>query len=156
MALVRSFPARPAYSKVYSPHSEITRLFNSLFDSATPLANPLAPQGRGFTPALDVIENEDEFVLSADLPGITEEDIKIEILDDVLAISGERKLERDETTDGYRRIERASGSFTRRLSLPKGVEGDSVKASFANGVLEVHVPKPAESKPRLVEITAAA
>lgn len=151
MALVRSIPARP----VYSPHSEITRLFNSLFDSATPLSNPLATQGR-FNPALDVVERGDEFVLSADLPGLTEDDVKIEILDGVMTISGERRLEREETKDGYRRIERASGSFARKLSLPKGIAGDAVKANFANGVLEVHIPKPVESQPQLVEINAAA
>jgi HSP20 family protein len=152
MALVPTFPNRPAYS----PQSEITRLFNSFFDSATPLATPLSQRTRSFMPAIDIVERDDEFVLSVDLPGLTESDVKIEVLDGVMTISGERKLEREETKDGYRRIERASGSFTRRLTLPKGVEADAVKASFANGVLEVHVPKPVESKPQLVEITPAA
>jgi HSP20 family protein len=152
MTLVRSLPARP----VYSPQSEITRLFNSLFDSATPLATAFSQSTRNFVPAIDVVEHDGEFLLNADLPGLSEGDVKVEILDGVMTISGERKLEREETGDGYRRIERASGSFERKLALPKGIEADAVKASFVNGVLEVHVPKPAESKPQLVEIATAA
>ncbi len=152
MALVRSFPARSAYS----PQSEITRLFNSFFDTATPVGSQLTRSGRSFVPAIDIVEKDEEFVLSADLPGMSESDVKLEILDGTLTISGERKTELEETADGYRRIERTSGSFSRKLALPKGVEADAVKASFANGVLEVHVPKPSESKPQLVEIATAA
>jgi len=152
MTLVRSLPARP----VYSPQSEITRLFNSFFDSATPLATAFSQPTRNFVPAIDVVEHDGEFLLHADLPGLSEGDVKVEILDGVMTISGERELEREETGDGYRRYERASGSFQRKLALPKGIEADTVKASFVNGVLEVHVPKPAESKPQLVEIATAA
>jgi HSP20 family protein len=152
MTLVRSLPARPAYS----PQSEITRLFNSFFDSATPLAAAFGQPTRSFVPAIDVVEKDGEFLLHADLPGLSDGDVKVEILDGVMTISGERKLEREETGDGYRRIEGASGSFERRLALPKGIDADDVKASFVNGVLAVHVPKPAESKPQLVEIATAA
>jgi len=152
MTLVRNLPARPAYS----PQSEITRLFNSFFDSATPLATAFSQTTRNFVPAIDVVEHEDEFLLHADLPGLTDDDVKVEILDGIMTISGERKIEREGIGEGYRRIERASGSFERKLALPKGIEADAVKASFVNGVLEVHVPKPAESKPQLVEIATAA
>jgi HSP20 family protein len=152
MALVRSLPTR----QVYSPQSEITRLFNSFFDTATPVGASLARQGRGFAPAIDIVEQDDRFVLTADLPGLTEGDVKLEILDGVLTISGERKSEHEQSGDGYRRLERSFGSFSRRLSLPKGVDADAVKASFDNGVLEVQVPKPAETQPKLVEIATAA
>jgi HSP20 family protein len=152
MALVRSLPARP----VYSPQSDITRLFNSFFDTATPVGASLTRQARSFAPAIDIVEKGDEFVLTADLPGLTESDVKLEILDGVLTISGERRSEHDHSGEGYRRIERSFGSFSRRLSLPKGVDADSVKASFTNGVLEVRVPKPAESQPKQVEIAASA
>jgi HSP20 family protein len=120
------------------------------------LATAFNQPTRNFVPAIDVVEHDGEFLLHADLPGLSDDDVKVEILDGVMTISGERKLEREETTDGYRRIERASGSFQRKLALPKGVDTDAVKASFVNGVLEVHVPKPAESKPQLVEIATAA
>ncbi len=152
MALVRSLPARP----VYSPQSDITRLFNSFFDTATPVGASLTRQSRGFTPAIDIVEKDDQFVLTADLPGLAETDVKLEILDGVLTISGERTSEHDHSGEGYRRIERSFGSFSRRLSLPKGVDADSVKAGFTNGVLEVRVPKPAESQPKQVEIATAA
>lgn len=151
-SLVRSFSSRPAYAA----QGDITRLFNSLFDSATPLATSFAQSGRSFVPALDVVEHADEFVLSADLPGLSEADVKIEVLDDVLTISGERKFQHEDNTDGYRRIERAVGSFSRKLSLPRGVDAGAVKASFSNGVLEIHVPKPEEIKPQRVEIAAGA
>lgn len=152
MALVRSFTTRPAYA----PRGDIFRLFDSLFDSATPLAASLVQQRRGFAPALDIVEHDDEFVLSADLPGLGEDDVKLEVLDDVLTLSGERVLEHEDSGDGYRRIERSSGSFTRRVSLPRGTDPATVRASFANGVLEVHVPKPAQAKPQAIAITANA
>jgi HSP20 family protein len=135
--------------------TEISRLFNTFFDSATPLSSPLAQPSRSFLPALDIIERDDEYVLTADVPGLSEDDVKIEVLEDVMTISGERRLDRDETVKGYRRIERASGSFTRQLNLPKGVDAGAIRALVAHGVLEVHVPKPAEAKPRLVQISSA-
>jgi len=149
--LVRSISTRPASAA----QSELSRVFNSLFDSATPIAGPLVQPSRSFAPAIDIVEHDDEYVLSADLPGLSEADVKIEILDDVMTISGERKLEREELGKGYRRLERASGRFTRQLNLPKGVDSSAIRASFANGVLDVHVPKPAQAKPQLVEISAA-
>jgi HSP20 family protein len=150
--LVRTLNTRPAVPS----QSEISRLFNTFFDSATPLsASPLTQPSRSFVPALDIVEHADEYVLHADLPGLTEADVKIEIMDDVMTISGERKLERQETGEGYRRIERASGSFSRQLNLPKGVDASAIHAGFANGVLEIHVPKPAEAKPQVVEISTA-
>lgn len=152
MALVRSFTTRPSYN----PRGDIFRLFDSLFDSATPLASSVTQQRRSFAPALDVVERDDEFVLHADLPGLSEQDVKLEILSDVLTISGERTLEHEDAGKGYRRIERSSGSFTRSVSLPKGTDAGAVRAGFTNGVLEVHVPKPAEAKPQAVEITVNA
>jgi HSP20 family protein len=92
-------------------------------------------------------------VLRADLPGISESDVKIELDDNVLRISGERKSEQEERKQGYYRIERSSGAFSRSLTLPEGVDADAVKATFDQGVLEVRVPKPEARKPRKVEIS---
>ncbi len=149
--LVRSISSRPASTA----HGELSRVFNSLFDSATPLAGPLAQPSRSFAPPIDIVEHDDEFVLSADLPGLSEADVRIEILDDVMTISGERRLEHEEVGKGYRRFERASGRFSRQLNLPKGVDSSAIRASFLNGVLDVHVPKPAQAKPQVVEISVA-
>ena len=105
---------------------------------------------------MDLVETEDEFVLRADLPGLTEDDVKIELDDNVLTISGERKAEHEERKEGYYRVERASGSFSRSLTLPEGVDADAVKASFDHGVLEVRIPKPEQHKPRKVAISVGA
>jgi HSP20 family protein len=83
---------------------------------------------------------------------LSEDDVDIEIKDNVLTISGERKAESEQKGEGYHRVERAFGSFSRSLTLPQGVDAEKVDAKFDNGVLEVRVPKPAEAKPTRVQI----
>jgi HSP20 family protein len=145
MALIRWEPAR----ELQSVQTEINRLFNTLFDSPTPTAGGVP---RRWIPAMDLVEDGDEFVLRADLPGISEGDVKIELQDNVLTVSGERKAEREDRKEGYYRLERSSGAFARSLTLPDGVEPEQIKASFDRGVLEIHVPKPEVRKPHKVEI----
>jgi HSP20 family protein len=101
---------------------------------------------------MDLVETEDHLVLRGDLPGMTEDDVNIEIKDSVLTVSGERKAEQEEKGEGYHRVERSFGSFSRSLSLPQGIDPDKVEAHFENGVLEVRIPKPAEAKPTRVQI----
>jgi HSP20 family protein len=127
--------------------TEMNRLFGSLFDSPT-LAT------RRFIPPIDLVENETQYVLRADLPGLNAQDVKIEFDHDVLTISGERRSASESSENGYRRVERATGSFARSLTLPAGVEASKIEASFTDGVLEVTVPKPEQSKPHLVAISA--
>ena len=147
MALIRWEPAR----EINSLQGEMNRLFNTFFE--TPTNGATAP--RRWIPAMDLVEAEDHFVLHADLPGLGEADVSIEVVDDVLTISGERKLDREDARDGYVRVERAFGSFSRSLTLPEGVDADAVSASFENGVLEVRIPKPEQRKPRRIEIAGA-
>ena len=85
----------------------------------------------------------EHFVLKADLPGIEQSDVSIELEKNVLTVAGERKTEHEEKHEGYYRLERATGSFSRSLTLPEGIDADGVTASFDNGVLEVRIPKPA-------------
>jgi HSP20 family protein len=148
MALIRWEPAR----ELQTMQNEMNRLFNSFFDSRTP-SNGGQPVMRRWIPAMDVVETDDHYVLRADLPGISENDVKIELNDDVLTISGEREAVHEERNDGYRRVERASGSFSRSLTLPEGVDADGIQASFESGVLEVRIPKPEQHKPRKVQIS---
>ena len=101
---------------------------------------------------MDLFETENEFVLRADLPGMGEDDVSIELQDDVLTISGERKSEHTERKEGYHRVERAYGSFARTLTLPAGTDPQAINASFDRGVLEVRIAKPAESQPHKVKI----
>ena len=148
MTIVRWEPLR----ELGSLQTEMNRLFNTVFDA------PAGGDGgtlRRWMPAMDLVESGDHFVLRADLPGMSEEDIKIELEDGTLTVSGERKAEHETGEEGYYRVERASGSFSRSLTLPKGVNADGVTAGFDRGVLEVRIPKPEERKPRRIEIGAA-
>jgi HSP20 family protein len=148
MTIVRWEPLR----ELGSLQNEMNRLFNTVFDTPSP-SN--AGTLRRWMPAMDLVESGDHFVLRADLPGMSEEDVKIEFEDGTLTVSGERKAEREEKEEGYYRVERAFGSFSRTLTLPKGIDADAVSASFDRGVLEIRIPKPEESKPRRIEIGGA-
>jgi HSP20 family protein len=138
------------FRELSSLQTEMNRLFNAAFD--TPPGNGGA---RRWTPAMDLVETDEHFVLRADLPGLTESDVNIELEDNVLTVSGERKAERQEKGEGFYRVERSFGSFSRALTLPKGIDPEGVKAEFDNGVLEVRVPKPEQRKPRKITIGAA-
>lgn len=145
MALIRWEPA----VELNSIQSEMNRLFNSLFDA--PVRASSGDTAR-WIPAMDLVETKDRYVLHADLPGLSEQDINIELESGVLTISGERRSAHTQEKSGYRRIERAYGSFSRSLTLPDGVNPDAVEASFEKGVLEVRIPKPEQIKPRKVSI----
>jgi HSP20 family protein len=131
----------------------MNRLINSLFDSATTPASGATP--RQWLPATDLIDSETHYILRADLPGVAEDDVSVELDHDVLTISGERQAEHQERKAGYYRVERATGSFRRSLRLPEGVDAEAITASFDRGVLEVSVPKPEQPKPRKVQISVA-
>lgn len=148
MALIRWEPAR----ELHTMQNEMNRLFGTIFDSPTP-GNGRRASLRSWIPAMDVSENENEYVLKADLPGLTEGDVNVELDDSVLRISGERKSEHEEHTNGYHRVERAFGRFSRSLRLPEGVKADGIQANFDNGVLEVHIQKPEQQKPQKVAIS---
>lgn len=147
MALIRWEPAR----ELQTIQGEMNRLFNTFFEGAP--GNGHTGTLRRWVPAMDVVETGDEFVLRADLPGLSEGEVNIELDENVLTISGERKAEHEEREEGYYRVERSSGSFSRSLTLPEGVDPEAIHASFDRGVLEVHIPKPEERKPRKVAIS---
>ena len=124
---------------------DLNRLVNTLFD-------PVNGQAERWVPAMDLVEGDDHFVLKADLPGLSEEDVNIEFENGVLTISGERHEELEQKERGWYRVERSFGSFSRSLTLPEGVNADSITASFNKGVLEVQIPKPEERKPRRIAV----
>jgi HSP20 family protein len=147
MALVSWEPFR----EITSLQSEMNRLFNTFFDS------PTTPGGNGaavrrWVPAMDLVETEGHFVLRADLPGLSEEDVAIELEDNVLTVAGERQAEHEDKREGFYRLERSSGQFRRSLTLPDGIDPEAIEARFDKGVLEVRIPKPEERKPRRVAI----
>ena len=126
---------------------EIDRVFDAFFGQTD--------QGRRWMPPVDLVEAEDHFVLKADLPGLAEGDMNIEVQEGTLTISGERKAEHEQREKGWYRIERSFGRFSRSLTLPDGVDPDRIEASFSHGVLEVRIPKPEERKPRRIEISSS-
>ncbi len=146
MALVRWEPVR----ELNTIQGEINRLFNSFFDTPVGAGESV---GRRWLPAMDLVEAGDHYVLRADLPGLSAEDVKIEVEGDVLTVSGERRAEHEQRGEGYHRLERAYGSFSRSLTLPEGVDPEAVQASFDRGVLEVRIPKPEQRKPRRVAVS---
>jgi len=146
MAIVRWEPLR----ELTTLQNEMNRLFSSAFDTPANGGQTM----RRWMPAMDLVETEGQFVLTADLPGLTESDVTIEVDDRVLTISGERKAKHESTKDGYLRVERAFGAFSRSLTLPKGVNAEAVEANFDNGVLEIRIPKPEQPKPRKISISS--
>lgn len=150
MALIRWEPVR----ELNTIQHEVNRLFNrAFFDSTQGASGNGVTVSRRWIPAMDLVETEDAFVLHADLPGLTEKDVNIEVKDNVLTVSGERRSRQEKRHEGYYRVERAFGSFSRSLTLPEGVDPETVKASFDHGVLDVRVPKPEQRKPLKVAIT---
>ena len=152
MALVRWDSSR----ELSSLQAEMNRLFQSFFDTPSSGSGGGGNGGTGLRrwhPAMDLVESDDHFLLRADLPGVSENDVKVELEDNVLTISGERRHEEETKSGGFLRIERAAGVFSRSLTLPEGVNPDAVQASFDKGVLEVRIPKPEERKPRRVAIS---
>jgi HSP20 family protein len=104
----------------------------------------------GFTPVLDVRETEDDYLVMVDLPGVKSQDVSIEVNEQVLTISGSRAPVETEA----QLVERPYGSFVRNLTLPKGVDSEQIKADYSDGVLALHIPKPAEIKPKKIAIGA--
>jgi HSP20 family protein len=148
MALVRWDPVR----EIDTLQGEMNRLFSTFFDTPTGRSGGNGNATRRWIPAMDLTETGEHFVLKADLPGVAESDVNIEVENNVLTISGERKTEHEEKHEGYYRLERAMGSFARSLTLPEGIDAGAVTASYDNGVLEVRIPKPVQAQPRRVQI----
>lgn len=107
---------------------------------------------RTWSPAVDIRETDDAYLVHAELPGLTKDDIQITLENNILKLTGERRFEKDVNEEQFHRIERAYGTFTRAFSLPSRVNGDKVKANFKDGVLTITVPKVEEAKPRKIDI----
>jgi HSP20 family protein len=152
MTIVRWEPLR----EFSTLQNEMNRLLDTVFDAPASAGNGGGGGAmRRWMPAMDLLETEDHFVLRADLPGMSEEDVSIELEDTTLTVSGQRKAEHEERSEGAYRVERAFGSFSRSLTLPRGVDPEAVTARFDKGVLEVRVPKPEQRKPRRIAIGGA-
>lgn len=107
---------------------------------------------RNWRPAVDIRETNDSYVVSAELPGLTKNDVEITIENNVLKLSGERRFEKEVKEEELHRVERAYGAFSRAFSLPTRVDAERVEASFAEGILTITIPKAAEARPRKIDI----
>jgi HSP20 family protein len=143
----------------WSPPKEIERWFEELFEEPfSPRIWRRLPMWRrlreleGISPAVDMYDKKDEIVVKAEIPGVEKENINISLTDNKLTIKGEIKKEEEVKEEDYHYSERAYGSFVRALTLPTKVQADKVKASFSNGILEIHLPKADGAKPKEIKI----
>jgi HSP20 family protein len=141
--------ARSASNPFFALQHEIDRLFEGLARNFAGF-----PSG-DVMPNMDLSETDEEIEITAELPGLEEKDIQLNVADNVLTIRGEKKNEREETQKDYHMVERSYGSFTRSVQLPDGVNPDNIKAVIAKGVLKVTVPKPAPSQSKKIDIKTA-
>ncbi len=141
----------------WNPFREMEELQNRLLSAFN-----LAPVRRGdgqesitvaeWAPLVDIIEDDKEYLIKAELPEMRKEDVKVTVENGVLTLSGERKLEKEEKGKKYHRIERSYGSFVRSFSLPDDADADKVSAEFKDGVLKVHVAKSEAARPKQIEV----
>ena len=126
--------------------------FDELFERSLAGYRPLAARDAFFEPSVDVEESKSAFLISIDVPGLRREDVRIDVNDNLLTISGERKREQNSEEGGMRRFERSHGKFQRSFSLPATADCAKVEAHLENGVLTVAIPKAETAKPRSIEI----
>jgi HSP20 family protein len=154
MSLIRWNPGRELGtfpSDVLNMQREINRMFDSFFRSESPEGMPLAASV--WTPAVDIAEDDNGYVVKAELPGVKKDQVKITMQDNVLSIRGEKEEEKESRSSSYHRVERSYGAFERRFSLPSNVRQDGIDATFKDGILTVTLPKAEEAKPKQIDVT---
>ena len=139
----------------WEPFRELASLQNEMSRFMNGLLEDNGRTAQSWVPALDVWETEDEIVYALDLPGIPEDKISVELEDGALTITGERGRTEEQSEERFYRFERRHGSFTRTFGVPHGTTEDDVKADYRNGVLELHVKKPEQPKPKRIQVGAS-
>ena len=138
--------------KNWDPFRELSEFQNRLgsFFGQSPVHQEGVPAQ--WTPAVDIVEDDKEFVVKAELPEVKKSEVQVTVENGLLTIRGERKFEREENKKRYHRLERAYGSFTRCFSLPEGADATKVRAEFKDGLLQIHMPKSEAAKPKHIEV----
>jgi HSP20 family protein len=144
---------RSVASPFVSLQREVDRLFEDFSRGFPTLSGNSA---NALMPNMDVTETEKEIEITAELPGLEEKDVQVNVADNLLTIRGEKKAEKEEKDKNYRLVERSYGSFERTLELPEGVNADAIKADISKGVLKVTVPKPAPAQAKKIDVKSAA
>jgi len=136
----------------FAGFGNLRSVFNGLFDENLGRSST-QPSVSKWYPAVDVLESKDSYLIRAELPGMKREDIKVEVKNGTLVLSGERKSEKPADGVEYRHVERVTAKFWRSFSLPETVKQDGIEATYKDGILEIRVPKAEEAKPRQIEIS---
>ena len=123
------------------------RLFDSFFNS-----DVQGEETRAWVPPVDIQETADAYLFHAELPGLTKEDIRITLENNVLRVSGERKLEKDAKKENYHRVERRHGTFSRSFTLPNTVDASRISAAYKDGILTIRLPQREEAKPKQIDV----
>jgi HSP20 family protein len=145
----RAFTGSDPIRELFDLQRGINRLFE---DTVGTSASNAAPALSSWTPAVDVYEDENGFLIKCELPEISKEDVKVNLDNNVLSISGERKLEHEEKRDGYQRVERTYGQFYRSFTLPPNVNVEGINAEYRDGMLRLALPKREEAKPKQIQV----
>jgi HSP20 family protein len=140
---------------LWDPFTGFSRLSHAAFARLSDEAFAIPARAETFTPAVDVFEDKEAFVVKAELPGLKVEDVGIDVEKGVLTLRGERKVENRTDKDGYCRIERRYGAFARSFALPDTVDPEKIQASLSDGILTVRLSKKPASQPRKIEIKAS-
>jgi HSP20 family protein len=152
MSLIRWNPTRDLVSfpsEISNLQREMNRMFDSFFRSG---ADEPGLLNGNWMPPVDVVEEENEYIVKVELPGVNKDDVKITLESNILTIRGEKKDEKEIKEKNYHRMERSYGSFQRSFTLPTTVKNDKIDASYKDGVLVVTLPKAEESKPKQIEV----
>lgn len=151
MSLIRWNPTRELTTfptDLFNIQREINRMFDSFFrgwrDEDTTVST--------WSPAVDIAEQNDAYVVKVELPGVSKDDVKVTLENNVLTIRGEKKLEKEIKKEDYHRIERCYGSFNRSFTLPSTVKSEKIDATYKDGVLTITLPKAEEAKPKQIEV----
>ena len=145
MAIIRWDPFRD----IVTLREKMNRLFE---DAVTARGEERDMMSSTWAPSVDIYETKDSLILTAEVPGIDENNIEIKIEDNTLSLSGERNFEKETKEENYHRIERSYGSFYRSFTIPRHVDQEEIKAEHDNGVLRITMPKKPESKPKTVKV----
>jgi HSP20 family protein len=139
----------------YEPWALLSRFQRQLDRALNETAEDASSASVSWIPHVDIREEAERFVVVADLPGVEAKDISVTAEKGVLTVRGERRSEKKSSADGYERVERASGTFLRRFTLPESADAEAIKATHVNGVLEISIPKRPQEQPRRISVQAA-
>ena len=153
MSLIRWNPIRESAtlpSDFFGIQREINRVFDNFFRGGMQDDGTLGLSM--WTPAVDIAEHENDYVVNIELPGVNKDDVKITLESNILTIRGEKKQEKESKDQNLHRVERSYGAFQRSFTLPTTVKNDRIDASFKDGILTVTLPKAEEAKPKQIEV----